>query len=1343
MTCPACHQNNAPTARFCRECGTKLPVLCPKCGVQVLAAAKFCEECGASLRSSKPAIPPGSLTLEQQFASFEADLPDTFREQLLPHEEGENRLVTVLFADMSRSVETTRDLHPEDAAAFVNRLLKAMLDALLKYEGCIDRFLGDGLLTVFGAPQARESDPERAIRAALEIQDAAHQLGLDASVGINTGEVYVGEMGTERRQWVTVMGPVVNLASRLQGLAEPGQILVGEATYRQTRGAFAFAPVELAVKGISRPVVAYAVERALPRPEKPRGIEGLRAELIGRDEEMATLQGLLAAVARGRGQIVTLTGEAGVGKSRLVSELRALADRRAHPGIGAEAGWKSGVVTDAAVADHTSPVPLASPLPDPVSLLWLAGRCPEIGMTASYSPFVELFQDYLAWRRGQPADVLGRRSGHGEPPAARSQGSDNGDGGSVSAGLLASLHEIAARGDLPYERAEEIALLLANLLSLRLDDDWEGQLKGVSPEQLKYQTFRAVQDFFVSLARHQPVVLVLEDLHWSDSLSLELLYRLMELLPHAPLLLLCVYRPDLEHPIRALGARAAQQCAGCSTEIHLRELSPAQTVRLVESLLTRHALPDSIWQAILEKTHGNPFFVEETVRSLIASGLLYREEGLWRAREGWQVTAVPESIQSVILSRVDRLDRELRHVLQGAAVIGHVFDPQVLARVTPSGQGLPRALAELERHGFLYPARSGAAEVYTFKHSLSRETVYEMILRRRRAGLHRQVAEAIEALFPDRAEEIAEELARHYSLSDCLPKAVEWLLKAGQKAQRLYANQEAIRCFESALSYFGKLPDEQRDPKAERAAHERLGEALFRIGDHPAAEEQFQQALHLASPLQEARPVAALMAKLADAIHWQVQPDRAIQVAEAGLSLLDEDLSCPEAVNLLEVIMRSCWDKGDQASERHYAARLRGAIDQVPYFDAIYMSYYALAWAAVRSGDFDTAEQWLQAMERVCQEHGNENGLARCYHGLGDLWCARDDHAAASYWLARSLEFCERTGDAHLLVEGHLERAHSLICVGGRAEEVEKHIQRGLRIAREMAGTRAVSSIHGLCEMLGDAFAGRGEYDQAIRYLRQVIEFGPHPVRSARALGKLERHYVRQNRREEFLAFCRRAQPLAFPPDHPLRFWHLAPASPDPGLPRLTWSDPFDVPELREGWQWVDPAGSARWELLPEQGLLVLRTLAARGQSPAGLRPHLRRPVSGDFAAETLLVGATGQKCHSAGLLLWAAPGHNLTFGRAFPAVHEVNLAVCRQGRSETIGRGYLDGGDLHLRLERLGERVIALCSNDGRQWHCCGETGFSTPDGLEIGLYVACPALLTVSEARFRGLRLSAQEAP
>ena len=288
MHCPHCQTELPPGAKFCMECGSKVPRLCAQCGAEAPAVAKFCLECGAAM-SSAPALPRRPVDLATQFSAFEQALPPSVREHIIAPDEGENRILTILFADLTDSVKATVGLSPEAAANLVNDVLKAMVDAIITYEGRINRLLGDAVLAFFGTPVAHENDPERAIQAALALRVAVRKLGLNVTAGINTGEVYLGAIGSARHQEFTAIGTAINLAARLREHARPGQILVGQAVYRQARRAFAFTPLTLEMKGLAEPVPAYEVLQALPHPEKVRGIEGLRASLIGRDRELSAL----------------------------------------------------------------------------------------------------------------------------------------------------------------------------------------------------------------------------------------------------------------------------------------------------------------------------------------------------------------------------------------------------------------------------------------------------------------------------------------------------------------------------------------------------------------------------------------------------------------------------------------------------------------------------------------------------------------------------------------------------------------------------------------------------------------------------------------------------------------------------------------------------------------------------------------------------------------------------------------------------------------------------------------------------------------------------------------------
>ncbi|MDX1521227.1 MAG: AAA family ATPase, partial [Anaerolineae bacterium] len=670
----------------------------------------------------------------------------------------EIRLATVLVAGFSNATDTAWDVHPEQMAEAADTLLQIATEAASKYEAQVDRLAGDSVQSVFGTQRLHEDDPERAIRAALEIQRLAQHHGLSLTVGISTGEVYLGPIKDAGSQGVTALGPVINLAARLQDKAKTGQIVVSAATHHHTQRAFKFAAFPVTIRGLLQPLTVYEVQQVLPRPEKMRGIEGLRSKLIGRADEYQKLKAALENVLLGRGQMVSLIGEAGLGKSRLVEELkqRTLAIQN-----------------------------------DEVPLIWLESRCLELRTATAYWPFIDLLRIYLYRQTGANSEV------------------------ERATALASTLEKLVQNGDLQGgpARAEEIRMLLNNLLSLKVDAGWEEQLKTIGPEQIQYQTFFAVYDFLISLTHSQPLILVLEDLHWADDLSLDLVGLLMEAVKTTPLLLVCVYRPGYQHKGLRLSALANRKCPEQYTEITLRELTPKQSQNMIESLLAVDVLPPGVENLALKQTLGNPFFMEEAIRVLIELGILYLDEEQPSSGNRWQIRsdvdltiAVPESVQSIILSRVDRLTTELKQTLRSAAVIGHNFQSWILAQLVPQSIDLAQTLWNLEEAALIYREKIVPEEEYAFKHALIQESVYRTIPPRERATLHQQAAEALERRYHPDLSEWHDELAFHYSRSDMTEKAVEYLCQAGEKSRRAYLNDQAIRHFKEALKLYPKIP---------------------------------------------------------------------------------------------------------------------------------------------------------------------------------------------------------------------------------------------------------------------------------------------------------------------------------------------------------------------------------------------------------------------------------------------------------------------------------------------------------------------------------------------------------
>lgn len=498
-----------------------------------------------------------------------------------------------------------------------------------------------------------------------------------------------------------------------------------------TRRAFEFKPLpSLKLKGIEGEVTAFEVVKVLPRPEKLRGIEGLRAEMIGRESELSRLRERVDELLSGHGQMACVIGQAGVGKSRLALELKRYAESK--------------------------------------GLRCLEERCISIGESIPYWPFIDLLRNTFAL---SPDDAPGR----------------------IEQRITAEMQRLFP------ERWGDVSPFVGNLLLSRPSEQWAERIGRLNPEQAKHQTFFALRDLFITMAEESPLLLVLDDLHWADNLSLDLLSLLIDSLSMAPVMLLCIFRPEREHRSSHITTQASGKWPDRYSEIHLNPLSSTESRRLVESLLSIRNLPAKARDAILGKAGGNPFFVEEVIRSLIDLGAITRKGDSWEVKPDIGDIDVPVTIQSLILSRIDRLEESVRSILQSAAVIGRLFRLRLLEYVTGEEERLDQYLWQLEDKDLIYEERAVPEMEYSFKHELTYDTAYGTILVKRRGEFHRRVGEGYEALYSDRLEEFYEDLAHHFSRSDDRQKAAKYLDLAGEKAASRYANAQALLFYQQAL----------------------------------------------------------------------------------------------------------------------------------------------------------------------------------------------------------------------------------------------------------------------------------------------------------------------------------------------------------------------------------------------------------------------------------------------------------------------------------------------------------------------------------------------------------------
>jgi predicted ATPase/class 3 adenylate cyclase len=662
--------------------------------------------------------------------------------------EGERRVVTLLFCDVQGSTQAASRMDPEEWAEIINGAFEHMIRPVYRYEGIVARLLGDGLLAFFGAPIAHEDDAQRAILTGLEIVSAVRPYGeevkqrwgidFNVRVGINTGLVVVGAVGSDLRVEYTALGDAINMAARMEQSADPGRVLIAQPTYKLVAPLFEFEAVEgLQVKGKDAPVTAYYVLGTREQPGRLRGIEGLNAPLIGREKQMGVLWAAFDDLSKGQGQIVSVIGEAGLGKSRLATEFR-----------------------QALEADSS------------VRLAWLEGRTQSYESVTPFALFASLFNGYFGI---QPREGDSERYERVERRLAALFG----------------------------ERSAEMAPFFGTLLGLNLEKDAAVRLKYLEPPQVRDILFSNVRKLVEKLAAEQPTVLYLDDLHWSDPISLELLGSLLPLVERVPLMILAAYRPWKQEPSWMFYEKVEREHPQYNRVCDLQPLEETEARALVASLLHIEDLPEDVRQNILEKAEGNPFFVEEIIRSLLDSGLVVRVDGHWQATREIRSIQIPNNLLGVITARLDRLDEASKHVVQAASVLGREFRAEILAEIVERREHFEDSLNELQLRELVNERSQIPERAYIFKHGLTQEAAYNSVLLSNRRELHRRAAEALIQRDPDAAGDIA----RHLVEARQAVRAAPYLLKAGDRAARTYATEEAIGYYQQIYELIPTLED--------------------------------------------------------------------------------------------------------------------------------------------------------------------------------------------------------------------------------------------------------------------------------------------------------------------------------------------------------------------------------------------------------------------------------------------------------------------------------------------------------------------------------------------------------
>src|SRR5262252_1542798 len=1018
MLCTLCHTENREGRRFCSKCAAPLAVVCPTCGFTNDPGDDFCGGCAQSLRAGTQ-MPP-------KFQSPDVYTPKHLAEKILNSKvalEGERKQVTVLFADLKGSMELLADRDPEEARKILDAVLERMMDAVHRFEGTVNQVMGDGIMALFGAPVAHEDHAVRACYAALRMQESvkeyakearhAHGASVQIRVGLNSGDVIVRAVGSDLRMDYTAVGQTTHLAARMEQLADPGTIVVTPATLSLVEERVEVASLgPVVIKGLTDPlevfeVTGVGVASTRLHAAARRGL----TRFVGRDSELEQLWRVQEQAGRGRGQVMALVGEAGVGKSRLVYEFTHSYRTQ---------GW---LVLEAASVSY--------------------------GKATSYLPVIALLKSYFKIQDRDDQREMREK---------------------VTGKLLA------------LDRSLEPTLpALLSLLDIPVEDPtWQTAL----PEQRRRQTLDGVKRLLLREAREQPLVVIFEDLHWIDAETQALLDGLVESLGSARLLLLVNYRPEYQH---------AWVGKTYYSQLRLDALPPASAADLLDALLGEDPSLASLKQLLVKR--GNPFFVEESVRTLVETKALAGGPGRYRLDKPLAAIQIPATVQAMLAARIDRLPPEAKWLLQVASVIGTDV-PFVLLREVgeePEDQ-LRTLLTQLQAAEFLHETALFPDVEYSFKHALTHEVTYGGLLQEHRRPLHARIVEAIEKVHRDRLDDQVERLAHHAVRGNLREKAVDYLQQAGLKAAGRSALHDARVSFNQALDMVQELPENPSTLEKAFDVRIQLRAVLLQLDELRDVLGHMREAERIAERLNDEGKQARVWAFMSWSYRQKGDLDDALVLGTRALDITkrreDLDFQLHAASGLVELH----FYRGDLSRAIELGRQVLAELPSDQVLRSIHggaapvsiVTRYNLIYSLIWLGRFSEAAVYEVEMTQLADQTHHAFSVSLAHSAAALLHIVKGDWAHAHSRIERLLALA-RTADARHRTPTAVALSALVLAQLGRKDEAMNRLREAEGFLDQQVANGLLGNFVSICDFLGRSFPVLGEIEEAQRYGNRAI----------------------------------------------------------------------------------------------------------------------------------------------------------------------------------------------------------------------------------------------------------------
>ncbi len=1035
MTCARCQTVNPPGAKFCLECGAALRVRCEACGAALSPAARFCVECARPVRGPAAAAAPAA-----RFASPAAYTPRHLAEKIRTSGaalDGERKQVTVLFADTKDSMELVADRDPEEARTLLDPVLEHMMDAVHRYEGTVNHVMGDGIMAIFGAPLAHEDHAVRACYAALRMQEAVKRYA--ALIFRSHGVLVQIRVGLNSGE-VVVRG----IGSDLH----VDYVALGHTTYLASRMEQLATPGTVLVTPTTLSLVEGYVHVTSRGPVAVRGLpEPIEVyEIVAPGGARSRLH---AAAARGLTRFV--------GRGREVEQLRqALEQAQAGAGQVAAVVGEPGVGKSRLYWEFARSHRVQG---------WRVLECGAVsyGRTTAYLPIIELLKAYF-----------------------RIEARDE----------IRDIREKVIGKVLSLDRALEPALsALLALLDVPVDDPaWQR----LDPPQRRQRTLEAVTGLLLRESRVQPLLLLVEDLHWIDAETEAVLESLVPALAGAGVLLLLNYRPEYEPPwARAPHVRA----------LRIDPLPAASAEDLLTALLGPHASLDALKRALIARTEGNPLFLEESVQALAETGALVGERGAYRLAHDDAPVQVPSTVQAILAARIDRLAPEDKRLLQAASVIGHDVPFALLHAVADlDEEELRRRLDHLQTAEFLYESRLYPDLEYTFKHALTQEVAYGGLLQERRRELHARLVDAIESFHRERPGEQVERLAHHALRGEVWGRAVPYLRQAGLRAAGRSALPEAREWLEQALGVLAALPESPSTLAQAFDIRLELRPYLAQLGEYRQVMERVREAEAIAEALDDDRRRGRVCAVLTNAHSQLGELDEAFAQGERALAIARRSGDLSLRVLTTTYLEQASYFRGEY--ERAAALALDNLAALPP--DRVHESFgaampiaiydrYLLIRSLAQLGRFAEAARYEADALRLAESTRHAYPVGMAHVAASWLHLLQGDWARAAA-LAEQGIAAYRSGTILLnLPHAVATAAWALAQAGPRDVALDRLHEGGQMLERE--ATRGIIGLHAeACHALGRAALLLGRPEDARRLGETALAYAPaHPGFQAHA----------------------------------------------------------------------------------------------------------------------------------------------------------------------------------------------------------------------------------------------------